>query len=61
VTCRSCHDANAIKPASERGRAAHALMQERKLTCIDCHFNLVHALVPPRPEFLRGSNLRGAK
>jgi len=61
VTCRSCHDANAIKPASERGRAAHALMQERKLTCIDCHFNLVHAPVPPRPEFLRGSNLRGAK
>jgi nitrate/TMAO reductase-like tetraheme cytochrome c subunit len=61
VTCRSCHDASAVKPASERGRAAHALLQERKLTCIDCHFNLAHAPVPPRIEFLRGSNLGGAK
>jgi nitrate/TMAO reductase-like tetraheme cytochrome c subunit len=61
VTCRSCHDAGAVKPASERGRAAHALLQERKLTCIDCHFNLVHAPVPPSIEFLRGSNIGGAK
>jgi nitrate/TMAO reductase-like tetraheme cytochrome c subunit len=61
MTCRTCHDANAVKPVSERGRAAHALLQERKLTCIDCHFNLVHAPVPPSLEFLRGSNIGGAK
>lgn len=61
VTCRSCHDAAAIRPTSERGGAAHALQRERNLTCINCHFNLVHAPVPPRLEFLRGSNLGGAK
>jgi nitrate/TMAO reductase-like tetraheme cytochrome c subunit len=61
VTCRSCHDAVSIHPSSERGRAAHALQRERNLTCINCHFNLVHAPVPPRLEFLRGSNLGGTK
>jgi nitrate/TMAO reductase-like tetraheme cytochrome c subunit len=57
VTCRNCHDAGAIKPTSERGRAAHALLRERRLTCIDCHFNLVHAPVPPSMSFIRGSGL----
>jgi len=61
ITCRSCHDAGAVRPAGERGRAAHTLLQERKLTCIDCHFNLVHVPVPPRLEFLRGSNLGKGK
>jgi nitrate/TMAO reductase-like tetraheme cytochrome c subunit len=61
ATCRSCHDAGAIEPASERGRAAHALLRERKLTCIDCHFNLAHAPVPPSMDFLRGSNIGNAK
>lgn len=58
VTCRGCHASAAIQPASERGRAAHALLAERRLTCIDCHFNLVHAPVPPSSDFLRGSGLR---
>ena len=57
VTCRSCHDAQAIAPKSERGKAAHALMREGRMTCIDCHFNLVHAPVPPTIEFIRGSGL----
>lgn len=57
VTCRHCHVADAIHPTSERGRAAHALMREEKLTCIDCHFNLVHAPVPPTMAFIRGSGL----
>jgi nitrate/TMAO reductase-like tetraheme cytochrome c subunit len=47
VTCRSCHDANKIAPKSESGRAAHALMREGRMTCIDCHVNLVHAPMPP--------------
>jgi nitrate/TMAO reductase-like tetraheme cytochrome c subunit len=59
VTCRGCHDAAAINPASERGRAAHALLREGRMTCIDCHFNLVHAPVPPSLEFIRGSGLGG--
>jgi len=43
VTCRSCHDASAIKPASENGRVSHALLQKGGVTCIDCHTNIVHA------------------
>ena len=57
VTCRGCHIAAAIQPTSERGRAAHALLAEGRMTCIDCHFNLVHAPVPPSADFLRGSGL----
>ena len=57
ITCRSCHAAADIRPASERGRAAHALLREGRMTCIDCHFNLVHAPVPPTMEFIRGSGL----
>jgi nitrate/TMAO reductase-like tetraheme cytochrome c subunit len=58
VTCRGCHDAAAIRPASQGGQAAHALLAERRITCIDCHFNLIHAPVPPSADFLRGSGLR---
>jgi nitrate/TMAO reductase-like tetraheme cytochrome c subunit len=42
VTCRSCHDANAIKPATENGRVSHALLRQGGVTCIDCHTNIVH-------------------
>ena len=59
VTCRHCHDADAIKPASEQGRAAHALLRQGRLTCIDCHFNLVHAPVPPTMAFIRSSGING--
>jgi nitrate/TMAO reductase-like tetraheme cytochrome c subunit len=48
VTCRSCHDPQVIRPASESGQAAHAQIREARMTCIDCHFNLVHAPAPPR-------------
>ena len=61
ATCRSCHDAAAITPASEAGRAAHLLVREGRMTCIDCHINLVHAPVPPSRYFLRGSGLGQAK
>ena len=57
VTCRACHAAAEIDPVSERGRAAHALLREGRMTCIDCHFNLVHAPTPPTIEFIRGSGL----
>ena len=59
VTCRSCHDRIAVRPTSTRGKAAHALMREGRMTCIDCHFNLVHAPVPPTIEFIRGSGISG--
>ena len=60
VTCRTCHDAKVISPKSARGQAAHALLRDSRMTCVDCHFNLVHAPVPPSIEFIRGSAL-GAK
>ncbi len=46
ITCRTCHDANAIQPASDEGRKAHALLRQGGVTCVDCHTNLVH---PPAP------------
>jgi cytochrome c-type protein NapC len=61
VTCRSCHDAQVIRPPSERGHAAHALLRDGRMTCIDCHFNLVHAPVPPSMSFIRGSGIGGPK
>ncbi|MGA8627737.1 MAG: NapC/NirT family cytochrome c [Pseudolabrys sp.] len=42
VTCRGCHDANAIVPKSEDGRASHAMLKQGGVTCVDCHANLVH-------------------
>jgi len=55
--CRKCHDPAAISPASEAGRAAHAMLGQWRITCIDCHFNLVHAPIPPSASFLHGSGL----
>jgi len=57
VTCRSCHSPASIHPTSVPGKAAHALLAEGGMTCIDCHINLVHAPVPASAEFLRGSGL----
>ena len=59
VTCRSCHDAASVHPKSQRGQAAHTLLREGRMTCIDCHFNLVHAPVPPTLEFIRSSGIGG--
>ena len=42
VTCRSCHDASAIKASSDAGRQSHALLAQGGVTCVDCHTNLVH-------------------
>jgi len=50
VTCRSCHDANAIRPASEDGRTSHAMLKQGGVTCVDCHTNLVH---PPAAQTSR--------
>jgi len=57
ATCRKCHDASLIRPASEAARAAHAMLTQRQVTCIDCHFNIVHAPIPPSASFLHGSGL----
>lgn len=61
AACRTCHTAGSIHPASEAGRAAHALLAERQITCIDCHYNLVHAPVPPLESFLRSAGFGKAR
>ena len=52
-TCRSCHEQDALKPRRERGVRRHEIAQRKDMTCIACHYNLVHEQVAPRPEFLR--------
>jgi nitrate/TMAO reductase-like tetraheme cytochrome c subunit len=61
ATCKKCHEPGAIRPASEAGRAAHAMLGQTRITCIDCHFNLAHAPVAPSAGFLHGSGLGRSK
>ena len=60
-TCRSCHEQDALKPRRERGVRRHELAQRNNVTCIACHYNLVHEQVAPRPEFLRQAGARPLK
>ena len=50
--CRSCHVMEAIKPKRVRGQNAHKDAMERGITCIVCHYNLVHKPVEPSEAFL---------
>lgn len=43
ITCRGCHIADAMKSDNEDAMTAHKKMAEEKKTCIDCHFDFVHA------------------
>ena len=52
ITCRSCHEEASIKPKRKRGQRQHAEAREEGMTCIDCHYNLVHEEVEPRESFL---------
>lgn len=52
ATCRSCHDEGSIEPKRKRGQRQHANAREEGMTCIDCHYNLVHDEVEPRQSFL---------
>jgi nitrate/TMAO reductase-like tetraheme cytochrome c subunit len=42
-TCRKCHDAEQIHPASPAGQSAHAMLAGGNVTCINCHANIAHA------------------
>lgn len=44
-TCRQCHVEQAIKSDNQDAMDAHKRMTIEKKTCIDCHYNLVHAKV----------------
>ena len=50
--CRSCHVMEAIKPKRVRGQNEHKEAMEKGITCIVCHYNLVHKPVDPSPAFL---------
>jgi len=46
LTCRKCHNAAQIHPASPAGQSAHAMLAQGKVTCVTCHANIAHAPVP---------------
>jgi cytochrome c-type protein NapC len=50
--CRSCHKEKIIQTQRLRAQRQHELALREKVTCIGCHFNLVHAEVKPRKSFL---------
>jgi len=50
--CRSCHVMEAIKPERIRGQNQHKEAVEKGITCILCHYNLVHKEVEPSEAFL---------
>ena len=52
VTCRTCHEQVSIKPKRKRGQRQHQIALKEDMTCIDCHYNLVHEEVEPRQSFL---------
>ncbi len=58
VTCRSCHEEASIKPKRKRGQRQHTEAREQGMTCIDCHYNLVHEEVEPRDSFLDSAGKR---
>lgn len=51
-TCRTCHEQSSIKPQRKRGQRQHKEALETGMTCIDCHYNLVHEEIEPRDSFL---------
>jgi len=51
ANCRSCHVMAEIKPEKKRGQVQHADAIENKITCIVCHYDLVHKSVPLSAEF----------
>jgi len=50
--CRACHTREIVPTQRPRGQRQHELAQREKISCIGCHFNLVHAEVKPRQGFL---------
>lgn len=52
ATCRNCHEQSSIKPKRKRGQRQHAQALKSEMTCIDCHYNLVHDEIEPRESFL---------
>lgn len=51
AACKSCHTPANLKPARESAQRQHELAERKGVSCIGCHFNLVHQPVKPTKEF----------
>jgi len=58
ATCRACDEEQAIAPVRKRGQRQHKTARETGMTCIDCHYNLVHDKIDPRETFLDAAEAR---
>ena len=56
--CRSCHVSEKLKPARERGQRQHYLAEQQGVTCIGCHFDLVHHPVERSESFISATQLK---
>jgi nitrate/TMAO reductase-like tetraheme cytochrome c subunit len=52
VTCRNCHTESLLNPKRKRGQKQHKTAVLKGMTCIDCHYNLVHEALEPRDSFV---------
>jgi nitrate/TMAO reductase-like tetraheme cytochrome c subunit len=50
--CRACHTPEKLAPKRESGQRQHELAEREGVTCIGCHFNLVHRPVAPSQELI---------
>ena len=55
--CRSCHQLALQEHKKERVARQHELGERNNVTCIQCHFNLVHAPVGPTNKEQKGLRL----
>jgi cytochrome c-type protein NapC len=53
AACKSCHTDEKLNPKRESGQRQHELAERNGVTCIGCHFNLVHQPVEPTEEFAK--------
>jgi len=56
--CRACHAPGQLNPLRERGQRQHYLAEKQGVTCIGCHYDLVHLAVPRRESFISATTLR---
>ena len=55
--CRHCHQPLFQQSAKPRVARQHQLAARQEVTCIQCHFNLVHSPVEPTDAERKGINL----
>lgn len=56
--CRYCHDTSTMNSDRERINRRHELAETNGVSCIGCHYNLVHDPIPPSEAFLRANTLQ---